>query len=699
MKIQIEDKALIEEQKKRISELELLEFTLKKTEEDLRLHQIELEMQNQELRLVQSNLDNALNMYSDLFDNAPIPYFKFNETGTINEINRSGELLLNVQRNYLIGRSFTTFLNTTSATTFYKHLRFLFTTQTNQSVELELINLNKEKSNIVLHSNLFQDPTLKKTFCRSIAIDITEKKKIENKLILKEEKYRNFIRQSNDGFVLTNEEGDIIEWNQSQEIITGIEKELAIGKKIWDIQEQMTVSRMKDDQKIEAIVNSFKQYYETGKANFINKQYEVPIINKENIEKIIMQVVFGYTTSAGYCLGSVARDITKIKEYETDLIKSKEKAEESDRLKTAFLQNVSHEIRTPLNAILGFTEILVKDELEASKKENFRVIIKQAAVKLLNIIENIIEISKVQANDIVIKNEEFVLADVVWFIFNKFKPIAEAKGLELICDLQNSSYKSIIRSDSDKIGKILSHLIDNAIKFTKQGYVKLYCPAFDYKNGFIEFAIEDTGMGIPANRQQTILLPFGQAETKLSKNIGGNGIGLTIAKAYIEKMGGQLWLESAIEAGTTFHFTLTFKPVQIQMKDFTTNDSTQLNLAGKTILIAEDEIDNFVYLAEVLSITNAHIIHAKNGKEAIDIFNKNQNICIILMDIKMPEIDGYEATQYIKAQNPKIPILAQTAFVNISDTVKMQTCGFDGYVAKPINMNDILTKIQKLLNL
>ncbi|MCF6169006.1 PAS domain-containing hybrid sensor histidine kinase/response regulator [Lutibacter sp.] len=382
-------------------------------------------------------------------------------------------------------------------------------------------------------------------------------------------------------------------------------------------------------------------------------------------------------------------NISEIKKIQYELTKAKEKAEESDRLKTEFLNNMSHEIRTPMNGILGFSQLLNNPDLDFKKRNNFINIIQNSGTQLLHIIDDIIEISRLGTKQVKVNEEKVCLNDVILELFSIFDIKAKENKTPIYLKKALSDKQSTIFTDKTKLNKILSNLLENALKFTNKGFIE-----FGYyleNNNDIVIYIKDTGIGIKKEKQHLIFERFTQAEKKLTKKVGGLGLGLSIAKENTELLGGKISVKSNINAGATFFIKIPHKPVYNNVK--TKNKYT--------ILIAEDEEVNYLYLETLLKDIlklNCNTIHVKNGKEAVNICKKKLNIDVVLMDIKMPIMDGIEATKSIKKQHPNIPIIAQTAYTTTEEKNKAFLAGCDEFISKPINkekLKEIILKIIK----
>ncbi len=380
-----------------------------------------------------------------------------------------------------------------------------------------------------------------------------------------------------------------------------------------------------------------------------------------------------------------SRDITQIKEKQRELEKAKEKAEESDRLKSAFLANMSHEIRTPMNGIIGFSELLDDPETTEQKRKRYIEIIKKRSSDLLNILNDILDISKIEAGQLEIKSEEFFLNNMLdsLHIFYKQKMVMEnLEDIKFVIEpaLINKPLK--ILSDESRIRQVLTNLIDNAFKFTEKGTIEL---GFVIEKNKIRFFVSDTGIGIPKHKQKAIFKRFIQDDNSTSRKHGGTGLGLAICKGLVDLMDGEMWVESEGRKGSTFYFTVEYNPV-LEPKETKNekNASVKHKWAKKTLLLIEDDETSREYFQEIMKSSGIHIVMAETAKQGLDLY-RNNKIDIILLDIDLPDMNGYELTKIIRKKDDTIPIIAQTAFAMHNDRSKAIGAGCTEYLPKPID--------------
>ncbi len=522
----------------------------------------------------------------------------------------------------------------------------------------------------------------------TLATDITERKRAEEELIVSREKaeasehkVRSMFENTLTGFLFFTASGQILEANPAAIRILG-SPSLEATKQI----NVMTFKPLIDNgftheinkclRKKIVVTNEMSYTSKWGKTVYI-KYFLIPIFRQNEI------------------IGAWAnlQDLTNLWQTQTALEIAKEKAEESDQLKTAFLNNISHEIRTPLNSIIGFSKFLISDTVDSCKRENYFQIVQKGCNQLLDIVTNVIEISEIQANQTILYQKKVNLQSIFDEIYNQYNKLANDKNLELLfnINLKHNQFETI--SDSYKLTQIIKHLINNAIKFTFEGTIKIGC-CLSEENEFV-FSVSDSGIGIQKEMQQKIFEPFRQVEIGSTRNFGGNGVGLSIAKAYIELLGGKIELKSEINKGTTISFTMPFKPAET-IEKIIVQHSTGFNFENKVILIAEDEFSNFLLIKEFLEPSKAKILHATNGIEAVDYCRNMSKVDIILMDIKMPKMAGNIAAKRIKEFRPGMPVIALTAYALESEKEQFADI-FNDYVTKPVNEEELKQKLIKYI--
>ena len=384
----------------------------------------------------------------------------------------------------------------------------------------------------------------------------------------------------------------------------------------------------------------------------------------------------------------------EIEQTNKELILAKEKAEESDKLKTSFLQNMSHEIRTPMNGILGFAELLKNPKLPEVKQQEFVKIIEKSGQRMLNIISDIVNISKIETGQIEVDLMETNVNSLMQHLQTFFSPAAEKKGLDLIFKPGLSNELCKIETDDIKLTQVLSNLIGNALKFTKAGSIDF---GYQLKNQMLEFYVQDTGIGIALEMQDVIFERFRQVDMADARIYEGAGLGLTISKAFVEKLGGKIWVQSELGQGSAFFFNIPYNSQVINKSEKPKEATLEAKFSGINILIAEDDDVCMAFLKEVLEAEKATLFFANNGQEALDIVKSAPEVQIVLMDLKMPVMNGFEATKLIRKLRPDLPIIAQSAYAFSNDQDKAKMAGCDDFIGKPVKRELLLSKINKQL--
>jgi signal transduction histidine kinase len=392
-------------------------------------------------------------------------------------------------------------------------------------------------------------------------------------------------------------------------------------------------------------------------------------------------------------------EIRERKHVELELIQATRKAEDSDRLKTAFLQNMSHEIRTPMNAIMGFSELLVENAKDKSKIRYFTDIIRQRSNDLLDIINDILYIAKIESGQLPLSLEEsnlHPLFEELDIFFLEYQKRLEKQDINLSIQFLKASPEIVIMTDKVKLKQIFINLISNALKFTEKGSIEAGYKLVE--NNKILFYVSDTGIGIPSDKQIAVFERFTQLKQTSKMNIGGTGLGLSIVKGLVNLLGSEIVLESAEGKGSIFSFTLPYDPQQhLTQKQIVPELPKVNNLSNQTILIVEDDQFNAEYIKEILSDKGLKIIHAENGSEAIKLAS-SESVDLVLMDIRLPDIDGYDATRKILSIKPMLKIIAQTAYVSQEEQQYSKDAGCIDYISKPIRANSLINIVNKHLS-
>lgn len=517
---------------------------------------------------------------------------------------------------------------------------------------------------------------------RQISIALEKLHLIEQKNLADDQLRRlsHAIEQSPACNIITNTEGRIIYVNSKVTELTGYQPEELLGK-TTEILGNGTLREELDHQLWQTIRSG-----KTWKGEFLNKKKDGEIY----WAYASISPIYDVKGQIAYYL-SVQEDITEDKKNLMDLEDAKEKAEESDRLKTAFLNNISHEIRTPISGVCGFADLLTLTDLNDSERLVYTNSLEASLNRLINTVEDFVDMSMLATKTKQVSKTETDLGALMWELYEKNESECTSKNLSLKLLIPKES-NVIIRCDADLLKKSLQHLIGNAIKFTKQGSIEF---GYHAKPDELEFCIKDTGIGIDANAMEFIFKPFNQENYATTRGYEGSGLGLSIAKGFIELMGGKIWCKSQKDFGSSFYFSLPNPYLNINRvaKPFPIVSQK----AGDTIkiLIAEDEPDNFFYLQTVLKIhTYSTVFHATNGEHAIELVHNNPDLFIVLMDLKMPFKDGLEATRLLRDCGYSMPIIAITAHAGSEDNNHALQAGCNDFVTKPINRETLLKTLE-----
>jgi PAS domain S-box-containing protein len=515
--------------------------------------------------------------------------------------------------------------------------------------------------------------------------DITQRKLLEDKTVASEKRYRElFLNNPIPTFIFDIESLAIVEVNDAMVLTYGYS---------WEEFATMTLKDIRLPEDVPSLYESVERlgklpYYVTIMRHCRKGGTSFPV----EITSHILPVKNGRITRL-----TTATDITT-RLYAVEQMKlAKEKAEAGDRLKTTFLNNISHEVRTPLNGILGFAELLTQPDLSDEEKSDSLAMLRQGSARLLNTITNYVDVSLLTSGNMSVNKKDFIPGNLLRSVFDPFFVKCADKKLALSVKVPEDSEKLVINSDPEIFQKVISQLLNNAINFTEKGSITY---GYKIKEDCLEFFVKDTGIGIDKDSVNNIFNHFIKEERDPSKPSEGSGLGLSIAKGMVEIIGGNLWVESEINVGSAFYFTVPYikeKEKTLFIRSVMENEKIK---SEAIILVAEDDDANFYYINAVLTReTGAKVLHAANGKEAIELFKANPGIVLILMDIKMPVVDGFEATRQIKLLNRNVPVIALTAYAMLGDERRVYDAGCDGYLSKPISRKTMMDKIGEFVNI
>ena len=518
----------------------------------------------------------------------------------------------------------------------------------------------------------------------SFGIDLSEIKEAERSLKESEESYRDLFSNIPDAVIIFDTETNLVlDYNQAAIERYGYTKEEFLS---------FTPHNLHPSNELEEVDKNISEEKKTG------EHYYTHIAKDGN--RYLVEVLTDFTVYKGKkAYVSIIRDVTRRKKMEDELKIAKENAEQSDVLKSAFLANMSHEIRTPMNAIIGFSSLLDNADSEESRNE-FTQIIKKNGEHLLSIINDIIDISKIEAGMVNIEKEKCninLILDELFYLYNNRGKIKNNK-IKILLHKVLPNEEALIISDNTRIRQILINLLENAYKFTSEGKIEYgYTCLPDRKNlKYLEFYIKDTGEGIAIDKQKLIFERFMQADVSTTRVHQGTGLGLAITQAIVNIMGGQIKLQSEPGKGSSFFFTIPYK-IHPDNKVIPMKKTIKPDINNRIILVAEDDNDSYYLIENILKLASVNVLRAVNGEDAVNQCKNNSNIDLVLMDMRMPVLTGYEATTEIKKFLPDLPIIAQTAYAIKGDKEKILESGCDDYIPKPINPTVLIELVNSWL--
>lgn len=653
--------------------------------------------------IIEENLRNSEELFRTSFESASSGVCLVSTNGRFLKVNKELCRILGYSEEELIQLEFNEITHAEDRNIGTSMVKELISGKINKvKFEKRYVHKNGKIIYVQLSTALVRNPQLKPQYFITNVQDITESKKIQKALAESEIKYKALFENMTTGFalheIICDQSGKPIDFkyleiNPAYEKLTGLKADFVIGKTVKEVLPNIEeywiemfgkVSLTGEPASYQNYVEELNKYYDTWtfspKKNYfavvftdVTEQIKAKIKLEENKKELKIQ-------NDEY---SALNE--ELKQLIEELEVAKERAEESDRLKSAFLANMSHEVRTPMNGIIGFSNRLLNPGLTEERKTFYTKTIISCSQQLLKLVNDILDISKIEAGEIKFSSQNFVLNDLLMELFATYKLKTEENSVNLYLAKGLSDKRSEIISDKTRLSQIITNLVDNAFKFTQQGSIKI---GYKLEGKFLIFCIEDTGIGIPPDMQKQIFERFRQVELDFSKQTGGTGLGLSISKKLVELQGGKIWLTSEYTKGTTFFFSLPYNPVN-KIQDIAEDNSIR-----SKVLVAEDDETNYLLIEEFLADNNLNVIHARNGIEAINLSIKHTDIDLILMDIKMPLLNGYEAAKKIKTKIPNLPIIAQSAYAQEHEIAQFSDENFDGYITKPIDFD----RLQSLMN-
>ncbi len=617
--------------------------------------------------------------YRSIFENIQDVYYEIDLDGKILEVSPSIAAISKYTREELIGKNMNNFYALPKERE--EFLRKLNECQYVKDYEIFL----KDKDNTVfpcaITAHLVTDELTQTTKISGIMRDISERKRDEENIRL----LSSALESAANAVVITDNDGTIIWVNNAFTKLTGFAREEALGANLRIIKSGIQNRAF------------YKELWETilqgkvWKGELVNRKKNKELYSEE----MTITPVHNKEGKVSHFI-AIKSDISERKKAEKELIRAKVKAEESDRLKTVFLQNLSHEIRTPMNAIIGFSDLLETHIHNKEKLSYCTTIIKEKSHELLDIINEILDISLIEAGQMPVSHDEVNINNLLNDLYEYYlehKQHIDKKNIVLQCIKVPDDQPQVIITDKTKLTQIFNNLLNNAFKFTDEGTVRFGFQSTD--DSCIRFFVSDTGIGIPKEKQTIIFDRFRQADEGSTRKKGGLGLGLSIAKGLLNLLNGNIMLTSELAKGSTFLFNIPLQlPEQIPVR-MEYQEPLVFKGKGKSLMIIEDDYYNLEYLKEALEDMEATIITARTGREAIEKTKDNSKIDVFLLDIGLPDINGLKLIPEIKRHHPKAAIIAITAYATPADKEKSLQAGCDDYISKPADVTHLIEKLNK----
>ena len=536
-----------------------------------------------------------------------------------------------------------------------------------------------------LHLSFIRDNDGHMIGIQGVTRDITEQKRAEKELYEKSSYLENLVNYANAPIIVWDVNNKITRFNAAFEQLTGRDSSEVIGKDINLL--------FPDDSKVRLakLLNCTKRG-ERWEA------LELDILcNDGNIKTLLWNSANIYDQTGSILTATIAQgfDITEVKQTNAHLLAAKDKAEESNRLKTAFINNISHEIRTPLNGIIGFGQLLNDNTLTPEERDGYYNLLKSSSDRLIQAIEDNLDIAQISSGTLTVNNVSFPLKqfmdEVIEWALGQSGRSAET---EIIGDIPSAINNLSILTDRELLRKALEHLISNAVKFTEKGTVTIGVNVGEHS---LEFYVSDTGKGIAPEKMEEMFKPYVQEITDMTRGYEGSGLGLAIVKGISGLLDGDVLSESEKGVGSTFYFTIPRREFSVKRESVLFMNKEVLTPDKPLILIAEDDESSFLFQSVVVKRAGYNVLRAGNGVEAVEFCRNKPEISLVLMDIKMPLLNGIEATEQIRGFRKDLPIIAVTAYAQSDDEYRILQSGCNDYLTKPIKSGTLLEKIQKLI--
>jgi two-component system, sensor histidine kinase and response regulator len=440
-----------------------------------------------------------------------------------------------------------------------------------------------------------------------------------------------------------------------------------------------------------------KKALETGASDFLSKPFDLVEVSLRIKNLLYTNFLYTQLRNHNEILENKVRERTlEIELTNNQLQLALKKAEAANKLKESFINNISHEIRTPLNGIIGFAHLMADESVSTEEKTMYAEIIQESSTRLINTITSFIDISLLNSGNIEITESDFLPEVLLIEIFDKYKFDFSVKNIHFQYDTSNIPENLMISADENLIGKVLEKLVENALKFTTEGQV---ITGADLENNEIVFFVKDTGVGISDEFKNRIFKGFNQENEELTRGFEGVGLGLGISKGLVDLMGGKIWYNSTKGKGSEFYFSIPLKIVNSEPGGSESELIKPKDKIKSKILVVEDDNINYYLIYFLLSNQNVELLHASDGLQAIEKFNENPDISVVLMDLKLPGLNGFDVTKKIKSINAQVPIIAVTSYSGIDDSQKALQAGCSDFIIKPVNKTVLFDVIGKYISL